>query len=408
MSHPKVAMTPLVEALNQILSDAELAQGREFVALDRALGRVLVEDVAAAVDVPPWDNSAMDGFAVHSEDVASIPVTLPIVQRIAAGAVGSRLERGTAAQIFTGAPVPEGADAVIMQENTRRHGDQLECQAVVVAGDNIRPKGQDIARGAVLLRRGRRLQAQDLGVLASVGIAEVAVLPALRVGMFSTGDELREPGQELASGQIYNSNRYTLIGMLQALGYEYRDFGVVADTLEATTQLLRRAAGECDLLISTGGVSVGEEDYVKAAVEALGELSLWKLAIKPGKPLAYGRVCGVPFFGLPGNPAAAFVTFGLVVKAYLFAMQGVDQPPCRSWRVEAGFDWDKPGLRQEYLRGSLHTDKDGVQIAQIFSNQSSGVLSVISRADCLVVMPVGASCKRGDLVEVITLKEWLF
>jgi molybdopterin molybdotransferase len=401
-------MTPLVEALNQILSDAELAQGREFVALDRALGRVLAENVAAAVDVPPWRNSAMDGFAVHSEDAASMPATLRIAQRIAAGAVGSRLERGTAAQIFTGAPVPEGADAVIMQENTRRHGGQVECQSEVVAGDNIRPKGQDIARGAVLLRRGRRLQAQDLGVLASVGIAEVAVLSSLRVGMFSTGDELREPGQELASGQIYNSNRYTLIGMLQALGYEYRDFGVVADTLEATTQLLRRAAGECDLLISTGGVSVGEEDYVKAAVEALGELRLWKLAIKPGKPLAYGRVCGVPFFGLPGNPAAAFVTFGLVVKAYLFAMQGVDQPPCRSWRVAAGFDWDKPGFRQEYLRGSLHTDKDGVQIAQIFSNQSSGVLSVISRADCLVVMPVGASCKRGDLVEVITLKEWLF
>ncbi len=401
-------MTPLVAALDQVLADVVPLQGRELVALDQALGRVLVEDASAAVAVPPWDNSAMDGFAVHSDDITAVPTLLPISQRIPAGAVGHKLQRGSAARIFTGAPVPEGANAVIMQENTAWQGDQLECLALAETGQNIRPMGQDIARGEVILTAGRRLQPQDLGVLASVGVAEVAVLPRLRVAMFSTGDELREPGEALAAGQIYNSNRYTLMGMLQALDCEYLDFGIVADTLEDTTELLKHAAAQCDLLISTGGVSVGEEDYVKTAVETLGELKLWKLAIKPGKPLAYGRVCGRPFFGLPGNPAAAFVTFGLVVKAYLYAMQSVAQPSFRSLRVTAGFDWNKPGARQEYLRGTLRNNEDGELVAEIFSNQSSGVLSVISRSDCLVVMPIGASCKRGDRVEIITLKEWLF
>jgi molybdopterin molybdotransferase len=401
-------MTPLSAALDQILADASLEQGSESVPLDQAMGRVLAADMCAEVDVPPWDNSAMDGFAVCSQDAAQAPASMQIVQRIAAGGVGHKLERGKAARIFTGAPVPEGADAIVMQENTQWQGDRLQCLAPVTAGDNIRLQGQDIPRGTTVLNRGRRLQAQDLGVLASVGVAEVSVLPQLRVGIFSTGDELQEPGQVLAPGQIYNSNRYTLIGMLQTLGYEYQDYGVVADTLEDTVGLLRRASAQNDILISTGGVSVGDEDYVKAAVEQLGTLGLWKLAIKPGKPLAYGKVCGVPFFGLPGNPAAAFVTFGLVVKPYLFAMQGVDQPVYRSCRVAAGFDWLKPGTRQEYLRGRLHTGEDGSLSATIFSNQSSGVLSLISRADCLVVMPLGGTCKRGDMVEVITLKELLY
>lgn len=401
-------MTALVAALDQILVDVVPLRGRELAGLEQALGRVLVEDVSAAVAVPPWDNSAMDGFAVHSDDITAAPTLLSVSQRIPAGAVGHKLQRGSAAQIFTGAPVPEGANAVIMQEKTVWQGDQLECLALAEAGQNIRPMGQDIACGAIILEAGRRLQPQDLGVLASVGVAEVAVLPRLRVAMLSTGDELREPGGALAPGQIYNSNRYTLMGMLQALDCEYLDFGIVADTLEDTTQLLKQAAAQCDLLISTGGVSVGEEDYVKAAVEALGELKLWKLAIKPGKPLAYGRVCGRPFFGLPGNPAAAFVTFGLVVKAYLYAMQSVAQPSFRSLRVTAGFDWIKPGTRQEYLRGTLRNNEDGELVAELFSNQSSGILSVISRSDCLVVMPIGASCKRGDRVEIITLKEWLF
>ncbi len=408
MSHTKVPMTPLAEALQQILDDARPMLDTQSVSLEQACGRVLAEDVVAAVDVPPWDNSAMDGFAVHSGDVRSVPAKLPVTQRIAAGAVGHELPRGQAARIFTGAPVPEGADAVIMQENTRWQGDQLECQSTVSAGQNIRPRGQDIARGTVVLSRGRLLQPQDIGVLASVGVPGVVVLRRLRVGMFSTGDELQEPGNALGPGQIYNSNRYTLMGLLQAIGCEYRDYGIAADTPEHTEQLLRRAAGECDVLITTGGVSVGEEDYVKEVVENLGELKLWKLAIKPGKPLAYGRVLGVPFFGLPGNPAAAFVTFGLVVKAYLYARQGILEPPSRPLRVVAGFDWPKAGTRQEYLRGSLRTTADGEQIAEVFSNQSSGVLSVISRSDCLVVMPVGATCRRGDVVEVIALKDWLY
>lgn len=407
MSHNQVAMTELSAALQHVLADARLAQTAEIVPLDRALGRILAQDASAPIDVPPWDNSAVDGFALHHADVVAPPCRLHLQQRIAAGQLGEELRRGCAARIFTGAPIPPGADTIVMQENVSWHDDILEVPAAPLAKQNIRPRGQDISRGSILLQAGRRLRAQDLGVLASVGIAEVGVLPRLRVGMLSTGDELCEPGQPLGEGQIYNSNRYTLLGLLQTLGYECRDYGIAADTLEATKNLLSSAAAECDVLITTGGVSVGEEDYVKTAVEELGELKLWKLAIKPGKPLAYGRVQGIPIFGLPGNPAAVFVTFGLVVKPYLYALQNIDVPAWRSRRVQAGFDWDVAGKRQEYLRGTLSIDAAGDDVVDIFANQSSGVLSLISRADCLVVMPIGATCRRGDRVEVITMQDWL-
>lgn len=401
-------MTPLQDALAQIFADVVAITEIEVVSLQQGLGRILAEDIHAAADVPPWDNSAMDGFAVHSADLAEVPATLRITQRIAAGEVGSTLAAGCAARIFTGAPVPDGADAVIMQEDTRWQEQRLECLESVACGANIRPRGQDVAMGQCVLECGRRLQPQDLGLLASVGISELKVLRHLRVGVFSTGDELQEPGQALGEGQIYNSNRYTLMGLLKVLDADFRDYGIAADTPEHTEELLRRAADDCDVLITTGGVSVGEEDHVKAVVEKLGQLQLWKLAIKPGKPLAYGRVCNVPFFGLPGNPAAAFVTFGLVVKGYLTAMQGGEQEGLATISAVADFDWPKPGRRQEYLRGTLQRAADGTLTASVFSNQSSGVLSVISHADCLVVMPVDATCSRGDRVEVITMKELVF
>jgi molybdopterin molybdotransferase len=406
MAQPKQKNTPLHEALALILADAPVLQSTETVGLAEALGRVLGEDVVAAVDVPPWDNSAMDGFALHSCDTLSAPCVLSIQQRISAGEVGTSLPPGAAARIFTGAPLPAGADAVVIQEDVLWQDNCLQLDTAVAAGSNVRPRGQDIGRGSVVLRRGRHLRPQDLGVLASVGIAAVTVLRRPRIGMFSTGDELAEPGAALAPGQIYNSNRYTLGGLLQEHECEYHDYGIVADTREATIALLQRAAVECDVLISTGGVSVGEEDHVKAAVEALGQINLWKLAIKPGKPLAYGRVAEVPFFGLPGNPAAVFVTFGLVVRPYLLAMQGVaDQLHPPRW-VKAAFDWLQPGTRQEYLRGNLCLNEAGEQTATVFDNQSSGVLSLISRADCLVIMPIGATCRAGELVQVISLNDW--
>lgn len=407
MAQPKQKNTPLHEALALILADAPVLQSTETVVLAKALGRVLGEDVVAAVDVPPWDNSAMDGFALHSCDTLKAPCALPIQQRISAGEVGTSLPLGAAARIFTGAPLPAGADAVVIQEDVLWQDNCLQLDTAIEAGSNVRPRGQDVGRGSTVLQRGRHLRPQDLGVLASVGIATVTVLRRPRVGMLSTGDELAEPGSVLLPGQIYNSNRYTLGGLLQAHGCDYHDYGIVADTREATLALLQRAAAECDVLLSTGGVSVGEEDHVKAAVETLGQINLWKLAIKPGKPLAYGRVAEVPFFGLPGNPAAVFVTFGLVVRPFLLAMQGVsDQLHPPRW-VKAAFDWLQPGTRQEYLRGNLCLNDAGVETVTVFDNQSSGVLSLISRADCLVIMPIGTTCRAGDPVQVICLNEWM-
>jgi len=400
-------MIPLHEAMVRILADARPVAAAEVVPLAQALGRVLAADIHASIDVPPWDNSAMDGYAVRSADISEAGVTLCVAQRIAAGGVGHALAAGTAARIFTGAPLPEEADAVLMQENTRREGDDVICLQAVKAGENVRPRGQDISRGDCVLRRGRRLLPQDLGVLASLGVAEMSVRPVLTVGILSTGDELQEPGQPLRAGQIYNSNRYTLMGLLQGMGMHWRDYGRVPDDRAATEQVLRRAATQCDVILSSGGVSVGEEDYVRAAVETLGELSVWKLAIKPGKPLAYGRVCEVPFFGLPGNPAATFVTFGLAVKPYLRQMLGDDTLQPVRLAARADFSWPVAGRRREYLRAKLASGDDGEPTVTLLSNQSSGILSLISAANCLVVMPIGATCKPGDRVEVVVMADWL-
>jgi molybdopterin molybdotransferase len=401
------AMMPLDEAMAWILADVNASQALESVPLDQALGRVLAAEVRAAIDVPPWDNSAMDGYAVRSADVVREGASLRVSQRIAAGSNGVALEPGTAARIFTGAPLPAAADAVIMQENTSRQGDVVNCLQGVVAGDNVRLRAQDIASGDSVLRRGKRLSPQDLGVLASVGVAQVSVRSALRVGIFSTGDELQEPGVALQANQIYNSNRYMLVGLLQAIGMQWHDYGIVPDSRQATEEVLHRAAAECDVLLSSGGVSVGEEDHVRSAVAALGELNVWKLAIKPGKPMAYGRVCGVPFFGLPGNPAATFVTFGLVVKPYLRSMLGELHQGPTVVSIAAGFCWETAGHRREYLRAKLCRNECDELSVNLFGNQSSGILSLVSEADCLVVMPIGGTCQPGDPVDVITMVDWL-
>ncbi|NOR42234.1 MAG: molybdopterin molybdenumtransferase MoeA, partial [Gammaproteobacteria bacterium] len=302
-------MISVDQAIDKILSQAVSVKEVENVEILDALNRVLAEDLHSTIDVPGYDNSAMDGYAVNSEDCLTSGNELPVSQRIAAGQVGEKLEPGTAARIFTGAPIPAGADAVVMQEMCQQIDDKVVINAVVEAGCNVRQAGEDIKRDSIVLSAGSRLRPQELGLLASVGLAEFNVKRRLKVATFFTGDELVTPGQSLAPGQIYNSNRYTLCGLLQTMDCEIIDLGIVPDTLEATVNILEQAASVADLVVTSGGVSVGEEDYVRIALEQLGELSMWRIAMKPGKPVAFGRVGKALFMGLPGNPVSVFVTF---------------------------------------------------------------------------------------------------
>lgn len=393
-------LTPLADALDRVLAAAPAATAAQQVPLLDALGKVLAEDVVSPIDVPLDDNSAMDGYALRAADGAQ---TLPISQRIPAGAVGDVLEPGTAARIFTGAAIPPGADTVVMQENCDAEDGAVQIRGDVKPGQNIRPRGQDITAGATVLVAGRRLRPQDLGLLASVGCSQVRVHRPLRVAVLSTGDELIEPGTALLqSGQLYNSNRYTLAGLVRSLGMEVLDCGIIPDNPEATGEALLRAADEADVVISSGGVSVGEEDHVKAQVERLGELGLWKLAIKPGKPLAFGRIGQRPFIGLPGNPTSVYVTFNLVARPFLLKMQGVDDTSVPLVSAVADFAVTRAGTRQDHLRVKLERSGDGL-VARRFSNQSSGVLSSVSHSDGLAIIPVGETLAEGDPVDVLLL-----
>ncbi len=394
------ALLPLAEALERVLGAVTAVAGVETRSLIAARGCVLGEDIISAVDVPPSDNSAMDGYALRAADA---PGPLAVSQRVPAGAVPAALAAGTAARIFTGAAVPPGADAVVMQEDCAEVDGRVTIAATVASGDNIRRRGQDIARGEMALSRGRRLRPQDMGLLASLGLASVPVFRPLRVAVLCTGDELVEPGDALAhESQIYNSNRYTLAGLITALGCEFVDGGIVRDTPEDTAQALSAAAAQADCVITSGGVSVGEEDHVKAQVERLGQLDLWKLAIKPGKPLAFGRIGDTPFIGLPGNPSSVFVTFCLVARPFLLRLQGcADTAPPRLL-ARAGFAVPRPGSRQDYLRVTLRREGDGL-VAERFPNQSSGVLSSVSHSNALAVVPPGSVVAEGDRVEVLLL-----
>jgi molybdopterin molybdotransferase len=396
-------LTPLAEALQLILAEDFTLPEIETCNLPEALGRILGEDIKATVPVPYDDNSAMDGYALRAAESGD---ELRVSQRIPAGTCGTEVLPGTAARIFTGAPIPPGADAVVMQENCQLEGDRLRLLKGVKPGQNIRPRGQDIAAGDTVLPAGRRLGAQDLGVLASVGVAAVPVRRKLIVAIFSTGDELVEPavGASLEPGQIFNSNRYTMLGLLRGLGLEVLDLGVVADSPEATATVLTEAANRADCVLSSGGVSVGEEDHVKSQVEKLGELRLWKLRIKPGKPLAYGRIGTTPFFGLPGNPAAVFVTFAVVVRPWLLQHQGAASSEPLILPARAAFEIEQAGSRQEYLRVQARVS-EGELWAVPHSNQSSGVLSSVSWANALAVIPPETSVARGDAIELLLLDQ---
>ncbi len=398
-----MSLTPVDEALELLLTDAKPTASVVLCKLKHARQRVLAENICSSINVPPSDNSAMDGYAVRSSDLrADKHAALPIAQRVQTGQKAAPLAPATAARIFTGATIPAGADAVVMQENCTTVAGRVKISEVPAVGQNIRRQGQDIAAGSAVLSAGTRLRAQELGLLASLGIADVQIFAPLKVAVLSTGDELAEPGTQAGPEQLYNSNRYTLLGLLSGLGCEVIDAGIVADDLDDTQATLSAAAEHADCVISSGGVSVGEADYIKPAIEALGELRFWKLAMKPGKPLAYGHITHTPFFGLPGNPAAVFATFCIIVRPYLLRLQGVteDIQPLR-FAVAANFDWQRAGSRQEYLRGRIAYTEAGQASVAIFANQSSGVLSSACWANCFVVLAPGQTVQRDDYVTVI-------
>jgi molybdopterin molybdotransferase len=398
-------LTPVAEAIERLRAGATVVAA-ETIDLMHAAGRVLAEDIVAPINVPPHDNSAMDGYVLRLDDAqasATQGKVLPISQRIPAGHFGTPIEAGTAARIFTGAPVPEGGELVVPQELTEASEAGVRLLQPMQAGQHIRRAGEDIAQGSVLVPVGTRLSAAHLGLIASVGQGSVSVRRRLRVAVFSTGDELRMPGEALGPGQIYNSNRFVHTALLAQMGHEVTDLGIVRDSLDATRAALREAAQRHDLIITCGGVSVGEEDHVKAAVQAEGELTLWSLAIKPGKPLAHGRVrradgSAAQFIGLPGNPVSSFVTLLIVVAPLFKAMLG-ETPREHALNLRADFAWPKPDKRQEFLRVRMNA-AGGLEL---YPNQGSGVLTSCAWADGLVDNPGGWAIAPGDTVRFLPL-----
>jgi molybdopterin molybdotransferase len=402
-------MLSLDDAVARLLAaaPAHAITEREQLATFDALGRVLAEDVASALDVPPADNTSMDGYALRAADVPASGAVLRVSQRIPAGVVGAPLQAGTAARIFTGAQVPVGADAVVMQEQcTVVDEGTVRIDQVPSAGQWVRRRGEDISAGATVLVRGTRLTPQALGLAASVGRAALAVLRRPRVALFSTGDELVMPGEPLKPGAIYNSNRFMLHGLLQASGCEVTNLGIVPDRLDATRSALRSAAQGHDLILTSGGVSVGEEDHLRPAMQAEGRIEHWQIAMKPGKPFAFGAVRrgdddDALFVGLPGNPVSSFVTYLVAVVPLLRALQGLPALPPAAFAMRADFDWLKPDRRREFLR-ARRNGRGGIEL---FPNQSSGVLTSAVWADGLVDNAAGQAVRQGDNVTFLPFAE---
>lgn len=395
----------LDQALEHLLARVPAPGQPEKVPLSQGIGRIIAEDIRVPADVPPADNSAVDGYAIRLADLDP-EQRLPVSARIPAGVAPGTLEPGTAARIFTGAEIPEGADTVIMQEQTEREGHLLRIRSRPEAGQNIRRQGQDLVAGDCALERGTLIRPQELGLLASMGYAEVAAYPRLRVAVLATGDELVEPGNPLGPGQIYNTNSYTLAGLLARTGCELVMCETLRDTREATRDSLLQAASLADLVITSGGVSVGEEDHVRTVLEETGELSLWRLAIKPGKPLAFGQADGTPVLGLPGNPAAVLVTFLMVGLPFLKACQGDRQYRPAGEQLPAGFSAPRASVRREFIRARKE-QRDGTTIITAFPNQSSGMLSSACWADGLAVVPEHTTISEGDTVTYYAFSELL-
>ncbi|HCT41480.1 MAG TPA: molybdopterin molybdenumtransferase MoeA [Moraxellaceae bacterium] len=399
-------LATLDEVLGHLRKEALSLPGVDAIRLPlcQARGMVLVESVSSTIQVPPADNSAMDGYALRAADAATGAV-LEVSQRIPAGVAPQPLTPGTCARIFTGAEIPPGADAVVMQEDTEILPDNRVRLPPVNAGENVRRAGQDIAVGTQLFAPGRRLQAADIGLLASIGVASVLVARRLRVAVLSSGDELVQPGEPLAAGQLYNSNQYTIVSTLEEMGFDVHDAGTLPDDLVATRLRLTELATTADVIVSSGGVSVGEEDHLKAAVEAEGRLVLWKLGIKPGKPLAFGYVNETPFIGLPGNPVAVWVTLLVAALPWLRWRQGESYVPPVPNPVPCAFT-RKAGKRREYLRVQRQQVQDGVQLVA-YPNQSSGVLSSVCWSHGLAWQEPGQSVAEGDALPFISYADWL-
>ncbi len=403
LSSVNEALTALLKAAGEVV----LSEFSQLPTLS-ANNRVLAEDIIAPIDVPGADNSQMDGYALNSSDALK-NTPLRVSQRIAAGHMGQALQPGTAARIFTGAAIPPGANCVVMQEQVELlstpEGLSVRLLHMPKAGEWVRRRGEDICAGSVILSAGTRLRAQELGLAASVGLASLPVKRALKVAVFFTGDELVMPGEPLTAGAIYNSNRFLITALLENLGCQISDFGIVPDTLDATRATLKQAAQENDVVITSGGVSVGEEDHVKPAMEAEGRLTLWQIAVKPGRPLAFGEIGSTAFFGLPGNPVSSFVTFLLFVRPFLLRLQGVAQVEPRSYCLRADFSWPsehaKVDPRNEFLRVRLNS-QGGLDL---HPNQGSAVLSSVVWGDGLVDNPPGGRILRGDLVKFIPFSE---
>ena len=416
MNVPRTPLKPLAQALAELLAFARPLAAVEAVSTFEADGRVLAQDLVSNLQVPSQDNSSMDGYAVRRADVLAVQhtegATLGVSQRIAAGSVGEALLPMSVARIFTGAPIPSGADAVVMQEDcdliqTEGEAPQVRIKAVPALGQWIRRAGEDVTRGAVVLSKGELLTPAALGLAASIGINVLSVVRRPRVALFSTGDELVMPGdvapEHMKPGTIYNSNRFFLRALLIRLGCEVTDLGIVPDQLPATIEALKSAAQHHDLILTSGGVSVGEEDHIKPAVQLLGTLDLWQIAIKPGKPFAYGQVQNAHFIGLPGNPVSSFVTFLLLVRPFLLTLQGVTHVAPESIAAYAHFTWPRADKRQEFLR----VRRNAAGGLDLYPNQSSGVLTSAVWGDGLVDNPPGQTIAHGDAVRFIPFSELL-
>ncbi len=396
------------EALVLLDARTDSVANVETVTLVNAAGRILAEEIVAAANVPPHDNSAVDGYAVYFSDLERDGDTcLPVTGRVTAGhPLRRKAKLGEAIRIFTGAVMPNGPDTVLMQEDCREQNGDVIIRAGIQCGANMRHAGEDISGGDMVLQRGRRLRPQDIGLAASVGRKRLDVFTPLRVAVFSTGDELRKPGARLATGCIYDSNRYTLIAALKQMGSRVTDLGIIADKAEAVREALEAAAVNHDLLITSGGVSVGDEDHVCGAVEALGKLHFWRLAIRPGRPVALGQVGSTPFVGLPGNPVAVMVTFLLIARPLILRLGGATDIVPMHYKVRAGFDYEKKKDRREFIRARLNMTSDGTPVAVKFPRDGAGILSSLVEADGLVELPEDMTqLVAGNLVDFMPFNE---
>ena len=396
------------EALEFLLDASAAPEKKESVSLDNSLGRILASDIHSTINVPGFDNSAMDGYAIALNDNQLLQKNLSfdIVDRIPAGSTGNELNKGCAARIFTGAPIPKGANTVIMQEECEvsEDGAQITIARAIKLNENIRPTGNDIVEDDVVLSSGKQIQPQDISLASSVGVGELIVYKKIKVGVFFTGDELVEPGTPLSSGKIYNSNRYALVALLGQVGCEVINLGNIEDKFSATCDALKALESQCDLIMTTGGVSVGEEDHVKPAVESLGELNLWKIRMKPGKPLAYGKVKQTPFIGLPGNPVSSFVTFCIFSLPFIKKMQGNNNYQSKIIKVKANFECKRAKPRREYARARID-HSESTPVASLYPKQGSDVMSSIVWADGLVEIPENKTFEPGELLNYYPLSE---